>query len=106
MRRILATCFALLLTATAAFADMDAAYDAFEREAWADALREFLPHATEGDPRAQVHVGYLYVNGLGTAEDVAEAAYWWEQAAEQGDPDGRFFMGGLYFDGVGGPRPS
>ena len=101
MRRFLAVTVALALSATAAFADMDAAYDAFEREAWDAAFAEFLPHAREGDPRAQVHVGYLYANGLGTAEDAAEAAYWWEQAAEQGDSDAQFFLAGLYFDGVG-----
>ncbi|MDA1132809.1 MAG: trypsin-like peptidase domain-containing protein [Proteobacteria bacterium] len=101
MRRFLAVTVALALSATAAFADMDAAYDAFDREAWDAALAEFLPHARDGDARAQVHVGYLYANGLGTAEDAAEAAFWWEQAATQGDSDAQFFLAGLYFDGVG-----
>lgn len=101
MRRILTASIAVLFTATATVADMDAGYDAIDRGDWAAALREFLPHAAEGDPRAQVHVGYLYANGLGTAEDAAEAAFWWDQAAAAGDPDGQFFLAGLYFDGVG-----
>ena len=35
---------------------------------------------------AMAYVGYLYCEGLGVAQDYAQAAIWYRKAAEQGDP--------------------
>ena len=38
-----------------------------------------------GDKGAQMTLGYRYWSGIGTAQDCARAADWYEMAAEQGE---------------------
>ncbi len=47
------------------------------------AYESWLPPAEEGDPRAQYSLGILYEQGLGVAEDLEQAKFWYEKAAEQ-----------------------
>lgn len=58
--------------------------------------------ANEGYDHAQWNLGEIYRTGHNVEENIAEAAKWYEMAAEQGHVDGMFQYAFIYFDGVGG----
>jgi len=61
-----------------------------------------LPLANGGDADAQIALGWLYDNDLGMAhEDDAQAARWYELAANQGDDRAQQFLGTMYATGDG-----
>ena len=64
-------------------------------------LRENLLPAKQGDPQAQVFVGYLYETGQGVHQDFSQAAQWYWKAAEQGDAVAQFQLGNMYHLGRG-----
>jgi uncharacterized protein len=64
-------------------------------------LRENLLPAQQGDPQAQVFVGYLYETGQGVQQDFSQAAQWYWKAAEQGNPVAQFQLGNMYHLGKG-----
>jgi uncharacterized protein len=49
------------------------------------AMPWFIKAAERGFARAEVHIGELYVSGLGVPRDDAAARYWFKRAAAQGD---------------------
>ena len=77
---------------------------AFKRGDYDTAMREYRPLADQGDPAAQVAVGWLYDNALGVLHDDAEAAKWYLRAAEQGNPIAQGYLGTMYAEGDGVPR--
>lgn len=64
-------------------------------------LRENILPARQGDPQAQVFVGYLYETGQGVAQNFSQAAQWYWKAAEQGNPVAQFQLGNMYHLGKG-----
>jgi len=62
----------------------EAAWQAFEKGDYAEALRLARPLAGNGNRRAQTILGELYYEGLGVQEDRVEAMRWTRLAAEQG----------------------
>lgn len=53
--------------------------------------------AEQGDATAQVALAEILVNGkLGAQPDLAQAAHWYEQAANQGNPAGQYNMGVMH----------
>jgi len=72
----------------------------------ADALtfKLWLARAQEGDSNAQYIVGFRYVRGEGTPQNVTEAARWLRDAAEQGHPQAQWSLGTLYELGLGVPK--
>ena len=46
-------------------------------------------------------LGWAYYQGAGTAKNDAEAAKWFEKAAELGDANSQYMLGYLYEDGNG-----
>jgi TPR repeat protein len=52
---------------------------------------------------AQNNLGYLYENGLGVTRDYAEAARWYQLAADSGYARAQFHLGVLYAEGLGLP---
>ena len=60
-----------------------------------------LSRAHDGDARAQLHVGLLYLRGEGVPQDYREARFWIEKAARQGLADAQTRLGTLYRDGTG-----
>ncbi len=60
--------------------------------------------AKAGDAIAQYKLGYDYYLGHGIAQDYAQAAVWWQKAAEQGNPDAQNNLGVLYNSGKGVPQ--
>ena len=60
--------------------------------------------AEQGDIRAQVNLGYLYLEGKGVAQDYQQAIYWYTKAAERGNPNAQFNLGVMYGNGRGVPQ--
>src|SRR5690606_20905880 len=57
--------------------------------------------AAAGDADAQVNLGLMYLDGRGTAPDLAQALHWTEQAAGQGHPIAHNNLGHIYEHGLG-----
>ena len=53
------------------------------------------------DPAAQVEEGDRYYYGNGAEKDFAQAAAWYEKAAQQGYAQGQYFLGYCYYAGEG-----
>ncbi len=64
---------------------LDAARNAFFSGQYAQALAVLAPAAEAGDAQAQALMGMAYENGLGVAQDSAEAQNWYQRAAQAGD---------------------
>lgn len=60
--------------------------------------------AQAGDARAQFNLGFLYYHGQGVALDHAQAAHWYNKAAEQGLAEAQVNLGHLYAHGEGIPQ--
>lgn len=52
--------------------------------------------AAKGDQYAQLKLGYMMDNGLGSAPDFSGAQRWYTAAAEQGNPDAQYLLGQFY----------
>ncbi len=57
--------------------------------------------AAKGDPAAQYEVALRYAEARGVAQNLAEAASWFERAANQGLAPAQFRLGGLHEKGLG-----
>lgn len=102
----LACAFVTLVTLTLtapATADYQAGADAYQSGDFRKAMAEWLPLAEGGDAVAQNSVGALYDHGLGVDEDDAEAARWYQMAADQNLPLAMRNLGGMYAGGYGVP---
>jgi|GEM_PF-1304086 len=102
----LVTLLALVATiglAPVAWADMERAYDLLDAEQYEEAYREFLPHAQEGDTRAMIEVGLLFLNGNGVEQDDAQALFWINQAANARVPFAQYVLGFMTQHGRGMP---
>ncbi|QUS38173.1 sel1 repeat family protein [Tardiphaga alba] len=56
--------------------------------------------AGKGDAEAQYHIGMMYNNGIGTAQDRKQALDWFEKSAAANHPLGAYKLG-CYYDGQG-----
>ncbi|MCB8839544.1 tetratricopeptide repeat protein [Aurantimonas sp. VKM B-3413] len=77
----------------------DLAYGAFQRGFYLTALQIATPLANLGDPAAQTLLGEIYSRGLGVAQDLKEAARWYEAAAGSGNPEAQFRFAMILLDG-------
>jgi len=100
--RIGVTLITLLLSAPA-LADYQAGVDAYQSGDFKTAMAEWLPLAEGGDAVVQNSVGALYDHGLGVDESDAEAARWYQMAADQDLPLAMRNLGGMYAGGYGVP---
>jgi TPR repeat protein len=57
--------------------------------------------AEQHDVIAQSALGYMYANGLGSAHDNVQAAFWYRRAAEKGDVTAQNALGYMYANGLG-----
>lgn len=78
---------------------LDPAYGAFQRGLYRTAFNLALENAQKGDATAQTLVAEILARGLGVARNEAEAAKWYESAAEQGVPEAQFQYALLLLDG-------
>ncbi len=60
--------------------DIDAGLEAYERDDYAAALREFQALAEQGSAKAQFALGYMYGEGNGVPRDYGEVAKWWRRS--------------------------
>jgi TPR repeat protein len=84
-----------------AWADYQSGVDAYYKGDFKAAYDAWLPLAEAGDAVAQNSLGALYDHGLGVPEDNAEAARWYEMAAQQGMPLAMRNLGNQYATGHG-----
>ena len=68
------------------------------------AVALFTSLAEQGDPIAQVSLGYMFTDGLGVTQDFSQGLIWFELAAEQGDADARYNIGRAFGLGRGAPQ--
>jgi TPR repeat protein len=77
----------------------DEAYGAYQRGLYKTAYNLALVRAKNGDPAAQTLVAEILSRGLGVPRDAAEAAKWYQRAAEQGVPEAQFQYALMLLDG-------
>lgn len=61
-----------------------------------EAVRWYREAAEQGDAEAQMHLGSLYLYGVGVPQDAGEAEKWVRRAAEKGNPEAQHNMGTFY----------
>ena len=93
-----------LILPTVAWADFQAGLDAYNRGDFAEAYKQFLPLAEQGDAVAQLNLGFMYENGRGVPQDYGEAIRWYRQAAAQGYASAQYNLGLMYAYGIGVPQ--
>jgi uncharacterized protein len=62
------------------------------------------PLANQGDAKAQVALGELYVKGEGVKPNTAKAIAWYRKAADQGNVIAQNNLGAIYASGDGVPQ--
>lgn len=91
-------------TAAADCAIRGGEYVAYDRASLASALAVWLPQAEAGDQAARTNVGEIFEKGLGGAPDYANAAKWYQLAADQQYGRALTNLGFLYERGLGVPK--
>lgn len=105
----------LLATPTNTFAQQSAPADAkvpaeeafqrgekaYDEKNFAEALRWYRTAADQGHAKSQVHIGNMYTEGEGVAQDYKEALSWFRKAAEQDDDEALNDIGWFYVSGWG-----
>ena len=91
-----------LLVGNPAFsADFQKGMDAFDKEDYATALREWKPLAEQGYALAQNNLGVMYEKGQGVSRNYKTAVKWYTLAAEQGYAFAQSNLGQIYDKGEG-----
>ncbi len=95
----------LLLVATPAFADIEAARDLMEDGKFSEAREALLPFARSGNADAEELIGVMYALGLGVEKDPERAFEWYLRASMKGHPGAQSGIGWYYELGLGMPAP-
>jgi TPR repeat protein len=66
-------------------------------------VQQLQVKAQKGFIAQQIELAEAYFTGEGVAQDVKQAAYWFQKAAEAGNPEAQNLVGYLYEAGVGVP---
>jgi hypothetical protein len=77
---------------------------AYNQGNYDSALRVWRPLAEQGNPGAQLNLGFMYDNGYGVPQDYKEAIKWYRRAAEQGNDRAQYNLGLMYDNGDGVPQ--
>ena len=85
-------------------AGIQAAYDAYEADDIATALRIARPLAEQDNPRAQNLLGLIYHLGRDVPRNAVEAQRWFRRSADLGDPEAPAHLARIYYDGRGVPQ--
>ena len=97
-----ATAFALAVAAGTALAGpLEEGQDAYQEKDYVRAVELWRPLAQAGDREAQYRLGVMYAEGKGIGANDAEAALWFERAAEQGEAMAQYNLGASYVEGAG-----
>ena len=97
--------FALLLTTTPLFADIETARDLMETGEFEAAYTELVPAARAGNADAEELIGIMYAMGLGVERDDERAFEWYLRSAMKGHPGAQSGVGWYYEVGRGMPMP-
>jgi len=100
MRRLLIV-IALLYAHGSQAGDFEDGMAALERKDYAIALKKFLSSAQQGNAKSQLHLAFMYQDGLGVLQDYKEAVWWYRIAARQGNSEAQFNLGFVYGEGRG-----
>lgn len=100
---LVSACIAGLVAASACAQDLQAAEKAYENNEYATARKLLEPLARAGNAVAQLHLGYLYLDGHGGPVDTDKAMAWFSRLAEQNDGFGQDQLAHMYFEGRGSP---
>ncbi len=79
----------VVLVAAPAWADFKAGEEAYNRDDYATALKEWRALAEQGDAGVQFILGSMYENGEGVPKDYVQAYMWLSLAAAQGHEPAR-----------------
>ena len=103
MKRIIrAVVMALLLAPGMLWAeDFDAGLNALNAGEYETAYEIWRHMAEQGHASSLQMIGLMYREGIGVAQDYAEAARWYSAAAEQGNHWAQFTLGLMYAYGKG-----
>lgn len=93
--------FAGFFAAAALAGPLEDGMVAYQEKDYLKAIQVWRPLAQAGDAAAQYRLGVMYAEGRGVAPNDAEAALWFERAAEQGEPMAQYNLGASYAGGTG-----
>jgi TPR repeat protein len=85
-------------------ANLDACDSLLAQELNKEAAECYMPAANAGDPKAQYHIGNLYLNASGGADKDIYVEKMFRKSAEQGYPEGQMGLGDLYALGIAVPK--
>jgi TPR repeat protein len=103
IRRFFALLFFCTLFSAPAFAGFDEGREAYDKGHWIQAIINLRPLAEDGDTRAMILLGNMYMDGHGVAQDTKEAFGLYHAAAVGNNTDGMVATAALYQMGSGVP---
>ena len=98
--RLLIFCVITLLP-LATLASLEDGINAYNNRDYNAALQEFQRLAKTGDAQAQLLLGLMYDNGLGTKQDYEQALHWYTEAAKRGHARAQFNVAEMLILGQG-----
>lgn len=81
--------------------ELSAADQAYSAGDYETAVRLYRRDAELGVVAAQVNLAFMFLDGMGVAQDFGQAAQWFERAAELGSAEAQQNLGVLHRDGKG-----
>ncbi len=96
-----AVALAAWAAAAAVAGPLEEGFEAYQEKDWLKAVEIWRPLAQAGNREAQYRRGVMYIEGRGVGANDAEAALWFERAAEQGEPMAQYNLGASYVEGTG-----
>lgn len=93
-----------LIFPLSAFADTDRGYEAYRKNDFALAFKEYSDGVNKGDLGSYVPLGSLYVAGKGVAKDLEKGFRIFLKGAELGDANSQMITGLAYLSGSGVPE--
>jgi TPR repeat protein len=82
-------------------AQFDEGVRLYKTKDYNSAAKVFLKLAEQGNPKAQLQIGYQYEFGEGVRKSHDEAVRWYRKAADQGNAVAQSNLGKMYEDGIG-----
>ncbi len=82
-------------------AQFDEGANLYKAKDFTGAARLFQKLADQGNPKAQLQIGYQYQHGEGVRRNNEEAVRWYRKAAEQGNAVAQSNLGMMYEEGRG-----
>ena len=104
MNKTLVTFLTIIFCLTSSIgwsADFQKGFNAYNKDDFATALREWTPLAEQGDVRAQYNLGQMYRRGDGVLQNYKTAVKWYRLSAKQGDARAQYNLGQMYRRGDG-----